>query len=439
VAISDEVHAPQPSANWRSVVRWGHGVIVGGLGVFLLWTLIARLDAAAVATGVVSVESNRKTIQHLEGGIVREILVHDGDMVKEGQVLVRLDPTRADAMADLNRNQLLILLAQEARLIAERDRADKITFPPEVVAQQEVPVVARAMSDQQRQFDGRRDTVLRNVQVAEAQIAQTVKDQEQNQNESRTARATLATVTQEFEAVRALYAKNLVALPRMTAIEREKLRLEGVISDADITALKLTEKVQELTLRRDQAWQDYRQDALNQLSDMRKTISDLRQQIIVADDAQRRVDVRAPTAGTVQQMRIFTVGGVVKPGDPILDLVPASDTLIVQARISPLDADRVSAGMMAQIRFPSFRSFGVKIIQGQVRSVSRDRLLDEVTHDPYFAAEIGVDRASLPPELVDKLTAGMPAEAVIPTGERTAFRYLISPLVERFQTAMRER
>jgi HlyD family type I secretion membrane fusion protein len=430
---------PVASSNWKPVVRLGNIIIGGALGTFLLWSLVARLDGAALASGVVSVESNRKTIQHLEGGIVREILVRDGESVKAGQVLLRLDPTKAESADDLYRNQLVIQLAQEVRLRAERDGADKLVFPEEVTSLSFDPVVARAISDQKQQFDGRRDTLVRTIEVADAQIAQAEKEAEQNVIDNRTARATLVTVNRELEVISGLFEKKLVAMTRITALEREKLRLEGVIENTDVGATRLKEKVQELKLRRDQVQQDYHQEAAKQLGELQKSITELRQQLIIATDARRRIDIRAPTNGVVQQMRIFTVGGVVRPGDPILDLVPVSDTLIIKARVSPFDADRVTENMEAEIRFPSFRHMALKIIQGRVKAISRDRLVDDVTKEPYFDAQVGVDRKDLPPEIIDRLTAGMPAEVVIPTGERTVFDYLVTPVVERFQTSMRER
>jgi HlyD family type I secretion membrane fusion protein len=215
--------------------------------------------------------------------------------------------------------------------------------------------------------------------------------------------------------------------------------LQGVIENTDIGVSKLKEKIQEFTLRRDQLKQDYRKEAANQLSELQKSMTELRQQLIVADDAQRRIDVRAPITGVVQQLRIFTVGGVLRPGDPILDIVPVSEDLIIKARVSPLDADRVAANMHAEVRFPSFRHLGLQIINGKVTAVSRDRLVDDATKDAYFDAQISVDRKELPDTVMQKLSAGMPAEVVIPTGERTVFSYLVSPLLERFQTSMRER
>ena len=234
------------------------------------------------------------------------------------------------------------------------------------------------------------------VDVASSQIVQAKNKSEQNKIDNQTARATLVNVNRELEIVRDLFDKNLVALPRVSALEREQLRLQGVIQNTDVGITKLNEKNQELTLRREGLKQDYRKDAANQLSDLQKSITELRQQVIVANDAQRRIDVRAPITGVVQQLRIFTVGGVVRPGDPILDIVPLSENLIIRAKISPLDADRVTSGMAAEIRFPSFRTLGLPIINGKVLAVSRDRLLDETTKDPYFDAQIGVERKDLP-------------------------------------------
>lgn len=430
---------PAAASDWQRVIILGHWILIGSLGLFLMWAFFARLDGAAVAPGIVSVETNRKTLQHLEGGIIRDLLVRDGDIVQEGQTLVRLDPTKTNSAGDLYRNQLAIQLAQEARLAAERDMLDNVAFPKEVTELASISIIGRSIADQRRQFSVRREALMQAVDVASSQIAQATNKSEQNGIDNRTAKATLVNVNKELEIVRELFEKNLVALPRVSALEREQLRLQGVIENTDIGIAKLKERIQELTLRREQLRQDYRKEAANQLSELQKSIAELRQQVIVANDAQRRIDVRAPITGVVQQLRIFTVGGVVRPGDPILDIVPLSENLIIRARVSPLDADRVSSGMNAEIRFPSFRNLGLSIIMGNVQSISRDRLLDEATKEPYFDAQISVDRKSLPDAIVHKLSAGMPAEVVIPTGERTVFAYLISPLTEKFGTSMRER
>lgn len=431
--------APMPPADWRGVTRLGQAIVILGFGAFVGWASVAKLDGAAVAQGVVAVESNRKTVQHLEGGIVREILVRDGDVVAEGQVLLRLDPTRVDAQSETFRNQLAAIVAQETRLLVERDVGSVLSFPPEVIRRSTDPTVAAVIADQKRVFEVRRAALQRNLEVADAQIEQARKESEQNASDLITARATYQNVVGELMPLRELQRQKLVSVSRVMPLEREKLRLEGVIASSELQEKKLQERLVEAELRRNQVLSDYRQDASTQLLDVRRQLSDVRQQLVVAEDAQRRFELKAPIAGTVQQLRIFTVGGVIKPGDPVLDLVPATDVLVIQAKISPLDVDRVTPGMRAEIRFPSFRYFGADVITGSLRSVSRDRLLETDSRDPYFAAEVTVDRASIPRVFAERLMAGIPADVIVPTEPRSVLEYLLNPIFERFNKSMRER
>ncbi|MBR2819898.1 MAG: HlyD family type I secretion periplasmic adaptor subunit [Reyranella sp.] len=431
--------APLPPADWQRVARVGRAIVILGFGVFVGWASLARLDGAAVSSGVVAVESYRKTVQHLEGGIVREILVRDGDVVAEGQVLLRLDPTRVDAQSEAYRSQVAALQAQETRLLVERDVGSVLSFPAEVVRRSADPTVAAVITDQKQVFEVRRAALLGNLSVADAQIEQARKEAEQNTSDLATARATYDNVVGELVPLRGLLQQKLVAVSRVMPLEREKLRLEGVIASGELQAKKLNERLTEAELKRKQVLSDYRQESSTQLLDVRRQLSDARQQLVVAEDAQRRYELKAPIAGTVQQMRIFTVGGVIRPGDPVLDIVPTTDTLVIQAKISPLDVDRVTPGMPAEIRFPSFRYFGADIITGSLRSVSRDRLIEDASREPYFAAEVTVDRSSIPAVFANRLTAGIPADVVIPTEPRSVMSYLLTPIYERFDKSMRER
>ena len=431
--------APMPPSDWRSVTRVGSAIVILGFGVLVGWASLARLDGAAVGSGVVAVESNRKTVQHLEGGIVREILVRDGQVVAEGQVLLRLDPTRVDAQSETYRSQVAALQAQETRLLVERDVGSVLSFPPEVIRRSADTTVAAVIADQKHVFEVRRAALQSNLNVADAQIEQTRKESEQNDSDMATARATYENVVGELTPLRRLLQQQLVAVSRVMPLEREKLRLEGVIASGELQAKKLHERLVEAELRRNQVLSDYRQEASTQLLDVRRQLNDARQQLVVAEDAQRRFELKAPIAGTVQQMRVFTVGGVIRPGDPVLDLVPATDVLVIQAKISPLDVDRVTQGMPAEIRFPSFRYFGADIITGSLRSLSRDRLIEDGSREPYFAAEVTVDRASIPRVFADRMTAGIPADVIIPTEPRTVMNYLLTPIYERFDKSMRER
>ncbi|WP_342362785.1 HlyD family type I secretion periplasmic adaptor subunit [Terrarubrum flagellatum] len=431
--------APQPSANWKATLRAGHFVIFGLLGGFALWASAARLDGAAVAGGVVEAQSNRKTVQHLEGGIVKDLLVRNGEQVAQDQLLIRLDPVRFEAQADLYRNQLAMLLAQETRLMAEYEMRPTLVLPEEVIARASNPSVAPVVADQTRLFQSRRDELVRNIQVAQSGIDQTAKDLEQNRIDTATATATLASVSQELDSVWPLYQRQLVATSRVTPLEREKLRLQGVIDGGKIQAVKLGERLTELELRKKQVRQDYEKDASTALIDIRKMISDARQQIVLAEDAQKRSEIRAPIAGVVQQLKIFTVGGVIRPGEPILDIAPVNDELVVRAQVQPDDVDRVTADMGAELKFPAFNYWGEKAIRGKVRSISRDRIIENEGKSIYFAAEVVVDKSTLPPDIRDRLLAGMTANVIILTGRRTVADYLVRPLVERFEKSMRER
>ena len=435
--------APVPSTDWRVMLQAAAGVIVFTFVVLGGWSAVARLDSAVVAEGAVAVESNRKTIQHLEGGIVREILVRDGDTVRRGDTLIRLDPTR-NAAADLGyREQLAIATALQTRLVAQRDIADRIELPSEVTSLRDDPLIMNAIHDNQSQFDNRRESLLRGTEVIEKQIAQARDEIKQANLDDKTARQQIESINVELPNLKMLLEKGLVALPRVTTLERQLIQVQGQLETAQISKTKAAEKVGELQARIDQLKQDYRQEAANALSDVRKSISDARQQLTVANDALQRIEIKAPVSGTVQQLKIFTIGGVIRPGDPIMDIVPSSDVLVVRAKVMPIDVDRIVPGDVVEVRVPQFVRFELKPIMGSVRSISRDSIQDTPGPtgqvQPYFAIEVTVDRASIPDDIRDRISAGMTVDTIIRTQERTVLSYLVAPLRNRLAKSMRER
>jgi HlyD family type I secretion membrane fusion protein len=407
------------------------------------WSAVARLDSAVVADGAIAVESNRKTIQHLEGGIVREILVHDGDVVHQGDTLIRLDPTRSEANDRGYQQQLAIAGALQARLTAQRDMTDAIGFSADVMALKDDPLIANAIRDNQGQFDNRRQSLLRGIEVIEKQVAQTQDEIRQAVVDQQTAQAQIESIDVELPNLRSLLERGLVALPRVTTLERQQIQVKGQFENAKISETKARQKINELQARIDQLKQDYRQEAANALPDVRKVIADATQQLALARDALHRVDIKAPVTGTVQQLKTFTIGGVIKPGDPILDLVPLSDVLVVRAKVMPVDVDRVLTGERVEIRVPQFMKFQLQPIEGVVRSVSRDSILDTPgtsgTPQPYFAVEVAVDRNSIPEEIRDRMIAGMMVDTIIRTQARTVLAYLAAPLTNRLAKSMHER
>jgi HlyD family type I secretion membrane fusion protein len=440
----ERLPAPKASTDWRRMVRAGFAVIMTtfvGLGG---WSASASLDSAVVAEGTVAVETNRKTIQHLEGGIVSEILTRDGALVHAGDALLRLDPTRSEATDRTYREELAIALATEARLVAQRDMLDKVQFPNEVMLQKDDPLVAAAVRDNEGQFQNRRESLLRAIDVLQKQIAQAEGEVGQAAVDQRTAQEQLDSIDIELPNLRELLARGLVAIPRVTTLERQQMQTRGQLDSAKINIVKGRDKIGELRARIDQARQDYRQEAASAIPDVRKTISDARQQSVIARDARDRIEIRAPVTGTVQQMRVFTVGGVIRPGDPILDLVPVSDTLLVRAKVMPVDIDRIVPGMQVEIRIPQFMKFEIKPIDGVVRSVSHDSMVDPAADpstpsSPFFAVEVAIDRASIAESLRERITAGMVVDTIIRTQARTVLSYLTAPLRNRLAKSMRER
>jgi HlyD family type I secretion membrane fusion protein len=435
--------APFASTDWRVMLRVGVGVIVFTFVVLGGWSAVARLDSAVVADGAIAIESNRKTIQHLEGGIVREILVRDGDTVRQGDTLVRLDPTRNEATDKGYRQQLAIASALQARLTAQRDMADTIDFPADVTAFKDDPYIGNAQRDNQSQFDNRRQSLLRGVQVLEKQIAQAKSEIAQASVDQETAQKQIESIDLELPSLKSLLERGLVSLPRVTTLERQLMVVKGQLETAKVSTVKAEEKVGEFQARIDQLQQDYRQEGANALPDVRKVISDARQQLTIASDVLQRIDIKAPVTGTVQQLKVFTIGGIVRAGDSILDIVPLSDTLVVRAKVLPIDVDRILTGEKVEVRVPQFMKFELRPIEGVVRSISRDSITDAPSGAgppiPYYAVEVAVDRGSIPEEIRDRMIAGMTVDTIIRTQQRTVLSYLVAPLRNRIAKSMHER
>lgn len=432
-------HAPVAPGDWKSALSYGYAIMIFTVAVTFTWAAIAKIDGAVIAPGVVAVMSNRKEIQHLEGGIVREILVRDGSVVKKGDVLLRLDPTRSMAATETYEKQLAQALAQEARLEAQRSMATQVTFPEKVTSLANDPQVAAAISDNKRQFESRLATLRSSLDVLEAQLSQAQRQIEQAAITKKTSEEQLVTVKSELEGVMVLYKKGFVALPRVTALQRQETGLQGAIEGAVVSIAQAQDKVVELTASADQARKTYVQEAATALPDIRKTIGDLTQQIIVAHDSLNRVEITAPVAGTVQAMKVFTLGGVVRAGEVIMEIVPSSDILVLRAKVDPVDVDRVRMGQDVDIQFGQFREFKSEMIKGKLETLSTDVIEDTKERAPYYAAEISVDRSSIIPEIRDRIIPGMQANVFMPTGERTALQFLIAPVVDRFTASMRER
>lgn len=329
------------------------------------------------------------------------------------------------------------LLAEEARLIAERDRSATITWPDELNSRKDQPNVKQAIADQLKQFADRQSSLHGQIEVIQSKIGQLRTAIEGMRVERNATDQQLRTVKDELTDLEYLLAEKLVQKSRVLALQREKSRLEGLIGRSMTDEAKAEKEIDEAGLQIQQLQNRVNEEVAHSIVDVRQKISDTREKLHVAQHVFQRVDMTAPVTGTVQDLKVFTVGGVIKPGEVLLQIIPEHDRLIVQAHVAPHDMDRMWAGMRAEVRFSSFKSSLLPIISGRVESVSRDRLVDETNKQPYFLAQVIVD--DIPEELRDRIVAGMPADLVFPTGERTVLNYLVRPLQDRLHSAFRER
>jgi epimerase transport system membrane fusion protein len=394
-------------------------------GMFGTWAAVAPLDSAALAPGVVTVKTYRKTVQHLEGGIVKEIHVRDGDQVEAGDVLLVLDDTQARAELGIVRGQLIATLAQEARLKAERDGLSEIVFPSSF--EMDDPRVKEAVLSESQVFRARMNSHLGEIGVLEQRMAQIDEQVRGLEAVIRSKDELMRSYRAEVRDLSELLSDGFVDKQRLRDLERRVSELEGEMADnrSSIAQAKMRRGETELQIL--QLKKDFHTEVVNQLSEVQSKLFDLRERERALTDRVERTVVRAPDSGMVLGMKVHTVGGVVRAGEPVLDIVPAASDLIVEAQVSPIDIDRVTVGMPADIRFSAFKQATTPVIEGVVTHISADRLTDEQTGMPYYLARVELTEKGRE-QLGDLLLVpGMPAEVLINTGERTLLEYLIQP------------
>jgi HlyD family secretion protein len=410
-------------------------VFVSGFGT---WAALAPLSGAAIAFGVVSPDGNRKTVQHLEGGIIREILVKDGREVRAGETLIRLDDTAARADHDRLLARHLALSATRARLLAEQAGADRITFPPELDDSGHPDARALRAAELDR-FETRRMALAGQRGILRQLIAQHEEEIGGLAAEIDSQSEQLRLIAEETAGVASLVKRGLERKPRLLALQRARAQIGGLRAENQAKIARARQAIREAELKilnLDSTRQD---EIAAELSQIGTELFDLEEQLRASADVLERTVVAAPVAGTVVGLRFRTPGGVVAAGEAILDLVPADDELLIDAKVAPTDIDVVHPGLPAQVHFLAYRQRAMLRIEGRVRQVSADSLTDPDSGQAYFAARIEIDRqqlAALAPQV--ELTPGMPAEVLILTGERTMLETLLDPVRTLFRRGLRE-
>jgi HlyD family secretion protein len=411
-------------------------LLAGGLGG---WASTAQISGALIAPGAIVVESNVKKVQHPTGGVVGELRAHDGDLVKAGDVVVRLDDTVTKASLAIVTKNLDGLWARAARLEAEQRGLDKITFPPMLLSRADDPDVKAVMASEGKLFDVRvngrigqkaqlRERVTQlNEEIAGLTAQEKAKDQE------------IALVEKELIGVRDLYDKHLVQMSRLTTLERDAARLSGERAQYIASRAQAKGKITETELQIIQVDKDLVSDVSKDLRETNDKIGEYVERKVTAEDQLRRTDLRAPQDGVVFQSTANTVGGVITAGDPVMMIVPESETLSVEVKVEPKDIDNVAIGQPVVLRFSAFNQRTTPELNGAVTRVAADTNNDQRTGQSYYLVRIGIDPAEIARLGSVKLTPGMPVEAFIQTGERTLVSYLVKPLHDQLMRSMREK
>lgn len=411
-------------------------ILVGGLGT---WSATAPLSSAALAPGTVAVDSKRKTVQHLEGGIVSRILVSEGERVRQGQPLVRLDTTQTEAEWNVATGQLRSEEALEARLIAERDGAEDVRFPPALERRAADDPGVRAILDGQRRiFAARRVALEGKRQILTEQIAQLGSQIEGLRAQQRATHEQRALIADELAAVRGLFEKGLELMPRLRSLEREAAKLEGQLGQYRAGIAEAEQAIGELRLQMIDLVNQQSEEVVTELRDVGRRIADLKEQVRTAEDVLRRRDILAPVSGSVVNLVTVTPGGVVQPGAALMEIVPEDDRLMIDAELRPTDIDSVHAGLPAEVRLTAFKAWATPTLKGSVTYVSADSLVDQETGETYYDLRVEVEPQQLAGLEGVALYPGMPVQAIVVTGERPLLEYLVQPVLDGLARAFRE-
>lgn len=420
--------------------KWlGIAIVVMFFGVGGGWAATAPLSGAAVATGVVSPEGSLQTVQHLEGGIIREIRVKDGDQVEAGDALFVLEDVQAQSEVGAYLGRLRSFAAEEARLRAERNGTETIDFEHPVLADTSDPQVRKIIAQEMNQFatrkasDSSRQAILlqRNTQV-EKQI-------DGSNKQLASIRRQTALIREEIKGVKELYDKGYERKPRLLALQRREAELLGTEGELESRVARAEETIAETNLQIVDIGIRRSEEVDDDLSQVQARRSEVEERLTESLDRLTRTTIAAPVAGTVLGLRFKTSGGVIRPGEPVLDIVPKDDELIIDAQVSPNDIDEVHVGNSAIVSFPAFARRTTPRIEGVVEQVSADSFQDERTGSRYYQAKVKVDRELLKeiaPHII--LQPGMPAEVYIATVERTVLEYLVTPFTQMLSRSFRE-
>ena len=417
----------------------GYAAIILTFGIFGTWAATAPLASGVVANGVVSIEGNRKTVQHLEGGIISKILVEEGDIVEKGDPLIELDKTQALGNYAVWETRLQSLRAQEARLIAASMGKKEIDFPEDLL-KSDKPQIQTMVQLQRNLFRDQLKTKNGKIAILQTRIQQLAKSKEGFENQLDALDMQIDSLDEELKRLNTGFEKGVVAGNAISAQKRVKFDLQVDRAAIESEISKNQETVSETKLQILQTEQEFTEKAVSDYKQTRDELGEVEEKVRVTKSILDRTVIRAPLRGKVQGLRVHTTNGVIRPADPLMDIVPADDDLIVHAQIRPIDIDNIHPDADVEVRFSAFSSKTTPAVFGKITVLSKDVIEPTNSNQaPYYLAYVKVDEEDIPEELKGRLVAGMPADVIVSTGERTMAQYITKPLIDTFHKSMKEK
>ncbi len=437
---SEEEAALRAASDTRGIARKGLLVLALGLGGFCLWAAVAPLDEGVPTAGTVVIDTKRKAVQHLVGGIVDEVLVREGQMVEKDQVLMRLDDAVSRANFESIRQRYLGLSAMQVRLLAEQAGAKTLKFGEDLVSAAAAdPFMAAQITNQRQLFQSRRQALAADLAEMDAAMESVVTQRDAAKTMLKQRESQLASLQEELRSLRGLVKDGYAPRNRLLELERALADVMANKANLDGNILNAVSSTKQLRQRKLARQSEYRKEVETQLADVSREVQADAEKFKVQVADLKRVAIRSPAAGQVVGLAVQTVGAVVQSGQKLMDIVPEQQTLMVEARIAPHLIDKVHSGLVADIRFNTFAHSPQLVVPGEVVSVSGDLLADQGAQSmPYFLARLQVTPEGMKKLGSRQMQAGMPAEVVIKTGSRTMLTYLLSPLLKRMATSLKE-
>jgi protease secretion system membrane fusion protein len=421
----------------RGPARLGFRVLAIGFGGFLLWAALAPLDEGVPTSGIVTIDTKRKAVQHLTGGIVKAVHVREGQIVREGAPLMELDPASTQASFESVRQRYYSLRAAEARLVAEQSGRDAIGFHSDLLKEQSSPLVTDIIANQEGLFAARRMALQAEIQAIEESIAGLEGSISGYQGLMEARRSQLALLKEEIKGLEELVKDGYAPRNSLLALQRTQAETIGAMSDLQGNIERSRSALAEAKLRITQRNQEFRKEVDRELTEVRAQVDGEGERFSAIRDDLARTVIRAPASGQVVGLAVQTVGGVIGAGQKIMDVVPHDEPLLLETHVPPQHIDRVQEGLGVDVRFSSFADSPLLVVPGKVVSVSRDLLVDE-KNIPYYLARVSVTEEGMKKLGKRQLQAGMPVEVVVITGERSMLTYLLHPLIKRISSSMKE-